>query len=135
MARALSQLQVTPMVQPLASSQTLTLISSVRLAAATRCHHRTPAEAEGALAGGGAILKRNGLGFAEPSGHAGSVKKGVQFVNDWLEAEGDFHALSGSPGNRAGLGRLGDSKSFLKLSPHKGKRSLNRGIKANGIRG
>src|SRR5882757_1253674 len=106
------------MVQPLASLRALTLRSSVRFAA-IRAAPPKPRGGRTALAGGGAILKRNGLGFTEPSGHAGSVKKGVQLVNDWLEAESDFHALSGSPGNRAGLGRLGDSKSFLKLSPHK----------------
>ena len=80
-------------------------------------------------------MKRNGLGFAEAVNHAGGVKKRVELVNDWLEAEGDFHAFSGSPGDRAGLGRLGNSKSSLKLSPHKGKRSLNRGINADGIHG
>jgi hypothetical protein len=35
-----------PMVQRLAFSQTLTLRSSVRLEAASRRHHRSPAEAE-----------------------------------------------------------------------------------------
>jgi hypothetical protein len=38
----------------------------------------------------------------------GSVEKRVQLVNDCFEAERDFHASSGSPGDRAGLGRLGD---------------------------
>jgi hypothetical protein len=64
MGGALSQLQLTPMVQPLASSQTLTLISSVRFAA-IRAAPPKPRGGRTALAGGGVILKRNSLGFAE----------------------------------------------------------------------
>src|SRR6266581_8642029 len=134
MARARSQLEVTPIVQPPAFSQTLTLMSSVRFAAIRAAPPKTRG-GRTALAGGGAILKKNGLGFAEPVDHAGSVKQRVQLVNDWLEAEGDFHAFSGSPGDRAGLGRPRNPKSFLKLSPHECKRSLNRGINADGIHG
>src|SRR5262249_23668417 len=80
-------------------------------------------------------LRQNGLGFAEPLGHACSVKKSVQLVNDWFEAKGDFHAFSGSPGTRAGLGRLRDPKPLLKLGPHIGKKSLNCRIKGNRIHG
>jgi hypothetical protein len=46
-----------------------------------------------ALAGGGVILKRNRLGFAETVDHADGVEKRIQLVNNWLEAEGDFHAF------------------------------------------
>ena len=80
-------------------------------------------------------MKRNGLGFAEAIDHAGSVKKRVQFVNDWLEAEGDFHAFSGSPGDRAGLGRFRDPKPFLKRGPHIGEMGLYRRIRGNRIHG
>src|SRR5712671_3313886 len=93
MARALSQLQVTPMVQPLASLRTLTLRSSVRFAA-IRAAPPKPRGGRTALAGRITCEKR-----------------------------------------RAGLGRFRDPKPFLKPGPHKCKRSLYRGIKANSIHG
>src|SRR5882724_6318915 len=122
------------MVQPLASSQTLTLKSSVRLAA-IRAAPPKPRGGRMALAGGGVILKRNGLGFAEAVDHADCVKKRVQLVNDWLEAEGDFHAFSGSPGDRAGLGRPRNPKGLLKPGPHIGEMGLHRRIDGNRIHG
>ena len=64
-----------------------------------------------------------------------AVKKRVQLVNDWFEAKDDFHAFSGSPGTRADLSRLRNPKPFLQLSPHIGKISLNRRIKANRVHG
>jgi hypothetical protein len=83
-----------------------------------------------ALAGGGAILKKNGLGSAEPVGHADGVEKRVQLENDCFEAERDFHAFSGSPGDRAGLSRFRDPKPFLKPGPHIGEMGLYRRTRA-----
>src|SRR5262249_19640842 len=86
-------------------------------------------------AGGDTILPRQDSGFAEPADHVGKVEESVYVGNDFFEAAGNFNGLSGSSGARADLGCLGDSKPYLKLGPHKGKRSLNRRIKANGIHG
>src|SRR2546426_10865199 len=42
------------------------------------------------LEGGVVVLKKNGLGCAEPVGHGDGVEKRVQLVNDCFEAEGNF---------------------------------------------
>src|SRR5215510_4636164 len=122
------------MTQLLASSQTLTLNPPFGLWRTSRRHHRSPAEAEWRWRAE-EDFRQNCLGFAEPVGHARSVKKGVQLVNDWFEAERDFQAFSGSPRTRTGLGRLRDPKPLLKLGPHIGKISFNCRIKGNRIHG
>src|SRR6266850_4424417 len=133
MARALSQLRVTPMIQPIASSPfDIDILRSVR--GDTRRTTETPRRPNGA-GGRRTNFERNGLGFAEAVDHAGCVKKRVQLVNDWLEAEGDFHAFSGSPGDRASLGRPRNPKGLLKAGPHIREIRLCCRIKSKSIHG
>src|SRR5262245_45532998 len=74
-------------------------------------------------------------GLAEPADYAGSVEESVYVGNDFFEAASDFNGLSGSSRARADFSCRRDSNRLLELGPHKCKRSLNRGIKANSIHG
>ena len=61
-------------------------------------------------------MRRNGLGFAEAVDHGDGVEKRVQLVNDWFEAEGDFHTFSDSPGDRAASAAFAILRAFSRLA-------------------
>src|SRR5262245_266951 len=123
------------MAQLAASSQTLTLRSSVRLVADIAPPPPKPRGGRMALAGKEGFLRKRSSGPVKPVDDARGVEERVYVGNDFFEAEGNFNGPSGSSGTRTDLGRLGDSKPYLKLGPHKCERSLNRSIQANSIHG